>query len=171
VQLARLSVATILMAMTANEHTVQINIQFVDVIELWLTKDENNRILWSPTIHLNPRYFDSLQKQAVPLDERALAALSHSAMALDIYAWLAQRLHRIPHGKPQFVSWAAVKGQFGVEFKRMDLLRLKFCNAIFQVLVCYPKAKVEEDRKGLTLRHSSPPVSARMVIVEKPGDR
>jgi len=164
-QLARLSVAVIRMAMTANEHTVQINSQFVDVIELWLTKDENNRILWSPTLHLNHQYFVSLQKHAVPLDERALAALAHSAMALDIYAWLAQRLHRIPHGKPQFVTWTAVKGQFGVDHSRMDHFKQKFRIALSQVLLCYPKAKIEVDPKGLSLRHSPPPVSARVIIV------
>jgi len=87
------------MAMMANEHSVQINSQFVDVLELWLTKDEHNRVFWSPTLHLNQKYFDSLQKHAVPLDERALAALAHSAMALDIYAWLAQRLHRSSRGQ------------------------------------------------------------------------
>jgi len=169
--LMRLSVATIRMAMMANEHAVQINNQFVDVIELWLTKDENNRVRWSPTLHLNQKYFDSLQKHVVPLDERALAALSHSAMALDIYAWLAQRLHRIPHGKPQSITWAALKGQFGVDHSRMDHFRSKFRTAMFQVLACYPKAKIEADHKGLTLRHSPPPISARVIVVEKPGDR
>jgi len=164
-QLARLSVAAIRMAMTANDHTVQINNQFVDVIELWLTKNDSNRVRWSPILHLNQRYFDSLQKHAVPLDERALAALAHSAMALDIYAWLAQRLHRIPHRKPQFVSWAAVKGQFGVDFGRMDHFKQKFRTALSQVLLCYPKAKVEVNHEGLTLRHSPPPVSARMIVV------
>jgi len=170
-QLARLSVATIRMAMMANDHAVQINNQFVDVIELWLTKDENNRVLWSPTLHLNHRYFNSLQKHAVPLDERALMALSHSAMALDIYAWLAQRLHRIPHGKPQFITWAAIKGQFGMEFKRMNDFRKKFLLALRQVFLCYPKANVELDHKGLILRHSQPPVSARLILVERADDK
>jgi len=170
-QLARLSVAAIRMAMMANKHTVQINSQFVDVIELWLTKDENNRVLWSPTLHLHHQYFDSLQKHAVPLDERALAALAHSAVALDIYAWLAQRLHRIPHGKPQFITWAAIKGQFGADYSRMDNFKAVFRTAIFQVLRCYPKAKVEAAQGGLTLRNSPPPVSARVIVVEKPCDR
>jgi len=164
-QLSRLSVANIRMAMSTNEHMVQINSQFVDVIDLWLTKDENNRVLWSPTLHLNPRYFNDLKKHAVPLDERALAALAHSAMALDIYAWLAQRLHRIPQGKPQSVSWVALKGQFGVSLSRINNFRSKFRAAMFQVLACYPKAKVEADHKGLTLRHSQPPISAHVVVV------
>jgi len=51
----------------------------------------------------------SLQKHAVPLDERALAGLAHSSLALDTYAWLAQRLHRVPRGKPQLVPWASLK--------------------------------------------------------------
>jgi len=164
-QLARLSVAAIRMAMKANEHTVQINSQLVDVIDLWLTKDERNRVLWSPTLHLNHRYFDSLQKHAVPLDERALAALAHSAMALDIYVWLAQRLHRVPQGKPQFIAWAALKAQFGADINRMDKFKAVFRVAMRQVLPCYPKAKVEEDQKGLALRCSPPPVSARVIVV------
>jgi len=133
-QLMRLSVAVIRMAMTANEHTVQLNSQFVDMIELWLTKDEHNQACWSPTLHLNRQYFDSLQKHAVPLDERALAALAHSAMALDIYVWLAQRLHRIPHGKPQFITWVAIKGQFGAEHSWMNNFKETFRLVLRQVL-------------------------------------
>jgi len=166
-QLMCLSVATIRMATRTHASIVQTNNQLVDTTELWLTKDERNRVFWSPTLHLNLKYFDSLQKHAVPLDERALAALSHSAMALDIYAWLAQRLHRIPHEKPQFITWVALKGQFGVDFGRMDHFRSKFRVAILQVLACYPKAKIEMEHGGLTLRNSPPPVSARMSVVDK----
>jgi hypothetical protein len=39
--------------------------------------------------------------------------LAHSALALDIYCWLAQRLHRIPADKPQLISWSALYDQFG----------------------------------------------------------
>jgi len=123
---------------------------------------------WAYYKHLlNQKYFESLQKHAVPLDERALAALSHSAMALDIYAWLAQRLHRIPRGKPQFITWVALKGQFGVDFGRMSHFKETFHLALRQVLACYPKAKVEVAHGGLTLRNSPPPVSARMSAVDK----
>ena len=38
-------------------------------------------------------------------------------MALDIYCWLAQRLHRIPTGQPQFVSWGAIYDQFGQGYR------------------------------------------------------
>jgi len=138
---------------------VQINSQFVDVLECRLTT------LLIKTLHLNHRYFDSLTKHAVPLDERALAALSHSAMALDIYTWLAQRLHRVPQNKPQFIPWAAIREQFGREFGRMVDFRLKFRASLSQVLAYYPKARIEGDHEGVTLRNSPPPISARVVVV------
>src|SRR4051812_43702144 len=43
-------------------------------------------------VRLDADYFDSLTKHAVPLDSRAVAALAHSALDLDVYTWLAQRL-------------------------------------------------------------------------------
>jgi len=45
------------------------------------------------TLHLSHEYFASLQKHAVPLDEMALGGLSHSTMALDIYAWAKPHCH------------------------------------------------------------------------------
>jgi hypothetical protein len=43
-------------------------------------------------VRLSQEYFDSLTAHAVPLDERAISGLAHSAMGLDVYSWLAQRL-------------------------------------------------------------------------------
>jgi hypothetical protein len=104
----------------------------------------------------------------VPLDERALSALSHSAMALDVYAWLAQRLHRIPAGRPQFITWAAIKDQFGQGHKRMNNFKAVFHVAMKQVLVQYQAANIQEDGKGLTLRNSVPPVAKTLYLVNKP---
>ena len=71
------------------------------------------------------------------------------------------------HEKPQFITWAALKGQFGVDHSQMGKFKAVFRTALFQVLGCYPKAKVEEDRRGLTLGNSPPPVSARMSAVDQ----
>ena len=103
-RLMRLSVAMIRLVMKTDKHEVQVNSQFVEAFDLWLTQLGDKKPAWVQTICLNPRYFDSLQKHAVPLSERALAALSHSAMAVDIYTWLAQRLHRIPYGNLQTIT-------------------------------------------------------------------
>jgi Plasmid encoded RepA protein len=103
----------------------------------------------------------------VPLDERAIAALANSPLALDVYAWLAQRLHRIPEGKPQRVSWKALSEHFGNGYTRLRAFRAGFLEVLALVHAQYRAAKVEADDAGLELRHSLPPVSARFVPVRK----
>jgi hypothetical protein len=98
-QLARLAAASIRLGIGST--TIKTDV--IDAFDLWWPDDAKQRIMWPSTVHLAPRYFDSLTKHAVPLDSRAVAALAHSALDLDIYAWLAQRLHRIPEGKPQTI--------------------------------------------------------------------
>ena len=166
--LGRLAAATIRMAVSTDERAVQVNSQIVDAFDLWFPKKEGQRILWPSTIHLNERYFASLQNHAVPLDERALGALGHSSMSLDLYSWLAQRLHRIPNNRPQFITWAAIKDQFGPGYKRMNKFKEVFRIAIKQVLIQYQAARVEEDHRGLTLWNSPPPVPKRLFVVNKP---
>src|SRR5271166_4300472 len=94
-QLSRLSVATVRLATTHGDRAFQINAQVVDAFELWPELDDRQRVLWPSIIQLSRAYFDSLQAHAVPLNEADLAALAHSAQALDLYCGLAQRLHRV----------------------------------------------------------------------------
>ena len=102
-------------------------------MELWLEKDERQRVLWPAFVELSPRYFESLTRHAVPLDERAIAALSNSPMALDVYAWLAQRLWRVPDGRGRLVCWDLLKEQFGFGFGRMDNFKTCFRGVLREV--------------------------------------
>jgi len=160
--LNKLSAAIIRIAMQADKRSPQINSNIITTFELFFSEDEGQRVLWPSSIRLSHEYFTSLQNHAVPLDERAIAGLSHSAMALDIYAWLAQRLHRVPRGKPQFIAWTALKDQFGAGYHRIDNFKAVFRKALMQVLAFYQVAKVEGDDHGLTLRNSLPPVKKRL---------
>ena len=103
----------------------------------------------------------------MPLCESDLAALAHSAMALDLYAWLAQRLQRIDPAKPQFISWAAVKEQFGADYKRMNKFKEVFRVALRQVLARYQNARLDADEGGLMLRNSPPPVRRPAVLLPR----
>ena len=165
--LGRLSTAVVRIAVSKDGRAFQVDSKIVTAFDLWFPKTENQRVLWPSTIHLSLDYFGSLQNHAVPLDERALAGLSHSAMALDIYAWLAQRLHRIPAGRPQFIPWPAMQNQFGQGYKELKFFRRVFSGALAQVLTQYPAANVEAEGRGLTLRRSPPPITKRMVLVHK----
>jgi hypothetical protein len=86
-------------------------------------------------------------------------------MGLDIYAWLAQRLHRVDPQKPQFVSWKALKDQFGWHYERMRAFRSVFGRTLDVVLTQYRGARVELDDCGMTLRNSPPPVKGRLLLI------
>jgi hypothetical protein len=160
-QLARLASATIRMGVVEEGRAVQVNTQFVSAFDLWFPKQADQRVLWPATVRLSEEYFQSLGKHAVPLDHRAVAALSSSSMALDIYAWLAQRLHRVPVGKPQQITWLSLNEQFGQGFTRLRDFRRNFLQILLQVHAAYPQARFEVGEVGLTLSNSPPPVAPR----------
>jgi len=164
-QLSRLSAALIRLGITKGDRAFQIDTKIVTAFDLWFPKDERQRVLWPSTVRLSEEYFQSLSQHAVPLDERAIAALSHSAMALDVYAWLSQRLHRIEFGKSQFVPWKSLKDQFGFNHKHMRKFRQVFLKALGQVHSQYRGARIGIDDRGLTLHHSPPPIQGRMATV------
>jgi hypothetical protein len=163
-QLGALSGALVRMAMRG-EKRFQIDTKIVTAFDLWFPKDERQRVLWPSTVHLSWDYFLSLQRHAVPLDERAIAALSHSAMALDLYAWLAQRLHRVHQFRPQFIPWTALQAQFGMGYANIRKFRQVFRRTLDIVHTQYRAARVELDDRGMTLRYSPPPVKGRTGIV------
>jgi hypothetical protein len=167
-QLSRLSASLIRLAVTNGEQAFQVDTKIVTAFDLWFPKDERQRVLWSSTVRLSEDYFQSLVQHAVPLPERAVASLAHSPMALDIYAWLAQRLHRVPTGRPQFVPWKSVKDQFGWNYKRMNHFRKDFFEAFKQVHSQYRAAKIGVDDGGLTLHNSPPPIKGQIFAVSSP---
>ena len=121
-----------------------------------------NKLIWPENVTLNGKYFSSLMDHAIPLDHRAVTALSHNALALDIYTWLAQRLYRIGD-KPQFLGWQTLKEQFGPEYGQIKNFRRDFRTALMQVMSVYPAAHIEEIEegaipRGLNLYQSPPPV-------------
>src|SRR5271167_1609097 len=160
-QLARLAAATVRLGIVEEGRAVQVNTQFVSAFDLWFPKQADQRVLWPSTVRLSEEYFQTLGQHAVPLDHRAVSALASSSMALDVYVWLAQRLHRVPTGKPQFVAWDSLHEQFGQGFARIRDFRRKFLQTLSQVTAAYPAARLSADDRGLTLTHSPPPVAPR----------
>jgi hypothetical protein len=166
-QLARLSASHITLGVVRDGEAITINSQIVTAFNLWFPKQDGQRVLWPSTVRLSADYFDSLTRHAVPLHDHALIALSNSAMGLDVYAWLAQRLHRIERGRPVFLPWTALKAQFGWHYERMDHFKEMFRPLLRLVLSQYRAADIELDGRGMTLRNSPPPVKGRTGIVVK----
>jgi hypothetical protein len=187
-QLRRLATSSIRLGIALPDEGIAATrkLEIVTEFDVWFTKNDRQRVLWPSYVELSREYFDSLQDHAVPLDEHHIAALSHSALALDIYAWLSQRLHRIPANKPAFVSWTALHNQFGQGYtgtQAIKKFRSVFRVALKQVLTLYKTAHISEDERrrprlvlqgservwrepparGLTLYHSPPPVKRLLV--------
>lgn len=168
-QAAALSTAIFRMGETTSPladvpRTVQGQGPIIDGLELWFPRNASQRVLWPSYVHLSPNYFASLKEHAVPLDYRAVAALSHNAMALDIYRWLAQRLCRIDPAHPQFIAWPRMQDQFGLGYSKIRFFRRDFIKSVTKVLEQYAAAKpnVRWDSRGVTLRLTSPPIQRRI---------
>ena len=167
-QLARLAAALVRFGTAEGGRSVQVSTQLVTAFDLWLHKDQRQRVLWPGTVRLSLDYFESLQRHAVPLDERAIAALAQSGLALDLYTWLAQRLHRIEPGRPHRVTWKALKEQFGWHYGRMFKFRQVFRQTLNLVTSQYQGARLGLDERGMSLHHSPPPVRGRLAPVRRP---
>ena len=174
-QLARLAASHITIGRTEADGsgTTQWG-RIVDKLNVFFPKDGSQRLLWANTVKLSQEYFESLSRHAVPLDEQALHLLRDSALELDLYAMLAERLHRIPENKPQFIPWAFLYKQYGSGYSRIRDFRRFFLKCLQDVQAVYPYAKLEETMdsrgrsKGITLFNSRPPVLKKNVVILKP---
>ena len=138
---------------------------FVDAFSLWAPRHGGGGRA-PTTVRLSQPYFESLLSRAVPLNESAMWCLSHNAMAMDIYAWLAQRLHRIDPEKGEvLVPWRHLHEQFGGAYGRLRKFREVFGRTLAQVKAVYPQAKLAVDDGGMTLRHSRPPVARKRFLI------
>jgi hypothetical protein len=157
-QIGRLASATIRMGMVEQGRVVQVQTQVASAFDLWYPGEVSQRVLWPSTVRLSHEFFESLSRHAIPLDNRAVGAIANSPIALDVYVWLAQRVHRIAPGRPQFIAWANVYEQFGQGYARIRDFRRKFLLTLRQIRAVYPDCRIETDEKGITLHHSPPPI-------------
>ena len=135
--------------------------------EAWISDTEGQQALWPTSLTLTEPFFDAIINSAVPLRHDALAQLSGSALALDIYSWLAHRLCRVKRGGA-FISWAALAEQFGQEYGTRKNFKINFVKQLHNVLKAYPEARVEIVTGGIQLTTSPTPIPKSMVRRIKP---
>lgn len=170
-QMEALAACRLSLGMSLEGRDVTINTQPISRFELWFQNDGQQRPIWPGTMELSHDFFDTLKNHAVPLDHTALAALKHSALALDLYTWLAHRLRRIQKPQGVKVSWANMKDQFGQEYHDPKNFKKEFREALRAVLTVYPDAKVSDVAGGLLLKESRPPIAESRVAVLLPEPR
>jgi len=113
---------------------------------------------------LSEAFYEALQNHMVPLNERALAALSTSATQLDLYAFLAYRLPRIKQGEEVRLRWEDLKTHLGSEVKELTKFRQTVRRAWQTVSGVYQQARnsVSLDDLIIRLRYAEPPVERHM---------
>jgi hypothetical protein len=165
-QLIRLSTTFVLLGVTDGGSGVTLNSPVVDSFRTLPFQKKDSSIMWPTSVRLSEDYYSSVVHHAVPIDEAHMRALSHTALGLDVYTWLAQRLCRIKVGQPVHVPWTALHEQFGQGYEgRLRKFREVFRGVVKNVLAIYKEARVEESSNGLILRDSPPPVAKNRLFI------
>jgi hypothetical protein len=115
------------------------------------------------TVELSDGFYEALTKHPVPICESAIRLLADTCMPLDIYLWLAYRLHSLDQLK--IVSWNALHLQFGAGTRLLKHFKPRFARDLELAMAVYPDAAVELTDDGIRMRPSPPPVPPRVKAV------
>ncbi len=115
--------------------------------------------LWEDWVELDPAFFKALANHPVPLLEAAIRQLRDRSMSLDLYVWLAWRLHTLTKATP--ISWPAIFGQFGEGYRELYHFKPRFSEALSAAVAAYPDSRVEMGDAAITLHPSQPPIGRR----------
>jgi hypothetical protein len=136
-----------------------------DAISMNGILNDDQPTLWQDTVRLDEGFWKSLQEHPVPIREEALRAIGTRSLAIDVYVWLAYRLHSLSQSTP--VSWTAIHGQFGAGFRQIRQIKPTFNDALSLALAVYPEARVDTTNDGILLHPSAPAVPK--IIAKKLG--
>ncbi len=113
--------------------------------------------LWQDRVLLNEEFYRALRDHPVPVSEAGLRAIGPRSMVIDVYIWLAYRLHALTRDVE--VSWAALHGQFGAGFQLIRKFRAHFRECLEIALAAYPEARITLSERGIVLRPSRPAIA------------
>jgi len=125
--------------------------------------DDRQPSLWEDRVVLDEVFYEALRRHPVPLRETSLRELSDRSVSLDLYIWLAYRLHSLTGPTP--VRWAALRDQFGTGYNDLYNFKRDFKKALAPAVAAYPEARIEMEEAGVILHPCRPPVAPRLVAV------
>jgi hypothetical protein len=128
---------------------------------MFVEDDSAQGSLFIEKAKLSEMFFEQLKKHPVPIEDNAIAMIANNSMAIDVYCWLAYRLHSL--SAPKLITWKALHAQFGRGLARLDHFRWYFTQNVHLAMAVYPDAKVDVDGRGLTLNPSRPPVAPKII--------
>ncbi|KXV60563.1 pirin [Acetobacter tropicalis] len=128
-----------------------------------IESENGNRLsFWKEAVRLDEGFYESLIEHPLPLREIAIRQISNKSKAIDIYIWLAYRLHVL--NDPLTLSWNTLKNQFGPEYKELRYFKKDIVTPLKIALSVYPEAKVQmDDKYGIILYPSPPPIPEKRI--------
>jgi hypothetical protein len=135
------------------ERSDWLNMQVTAKGHLWWNPQEASQLrLFESYIELSDEFYQAISAHPVPADMRALRVLKQSPLALDLYAWLTYRAHRVNQAaKPVKVTWRQLQQQLGADFSDNREFARKLKGALAKVLALYPHLRIEVVRGGLQI--------------------
>jgi hypothetical protein len=157
-QVKNIAAANISLGTWGEEQARQEKLSIANTVSFWLERNPNQLTFWQPEMTLSIGYMEALKHHRVPLDFRALIALDANPRAMDLYCWLAYRLHRID--QPLKIRYEALHEVFGRGIKELRNFKPHFKKAIEDACRCYPNARIDirSNRDYVTFYHSPSPV-------------
>ena len=161
-QMLRLFTMSVNRSMHSDELDKGLNFHLVHDYELWKASTA------PPYIILTDYFFNEIvgcesnKGSAVPFDMRAIKALKHSPLQMDIYLFLSYRFNAIRQNK--FIPWLSLQKQFSgsdtndedsiVTPEQLRNFKKRFIAALKSVLVVYPDANIAMSDGGIWLKRS-----------------
>lgn len=168
-QMEALAACRMTIGMQVGGQEITINTQPISRFEAWTQHDHRSLGLWPGLMVLSGEFYSTLLAHAVPLDLRAIHALQKSALALDVYTWLAHRLCRVRKAEGVKLSWGNLRQQFGQEYGCSKDFKKEFRAALLKVRTVYPHARIDDEIGGIRLYSSPAPVPKSQAVVKLPS--
>jgi hypothetical protein len=110
-------------------------------------------------VRLSQDFYEELIAHPIPVSLDVMRSF-RSPLAIDVYMWLTYRSIRSQRiGRPEPVSWAALKRQFGANYSELRTFRFHFLRALKAVRNVYPDCRVATSRICLFLSPYLPHIS------------
>lgn len=113
----------------------------------WRPKDPQDG--W---VELDHDFYQTIINSPVPVDTRALKALNHSPLALDLYAWSTHRAYSTClKNKSEYFSYRELQQQLGAQYSELKAFGRKLRAALSLVKTVYPGLEARIETGGIVI--------------------
>jgi len=148
-QLQSLAACRMEISVWNGKQAATVDVKPFNKVQLWFSENPEQQSLWPTTIQFSKDFYEQLQNHALPIDVRALRALSNSARRLDLLFWVTYRITRLQ--TKLVLDWNPLKGQFGEGYTRDRDFRAALVDDVDALKELFPKLPLKLTERGLEM--------------------